>query len=213
MPLHIQLNQQCFGGWNMWLACTYYYVDIYRIAGDQSFIVYDCRTCDFIFETYSKCQATYITLIVCFFIQKQTCCLKINHPVLPPMGLCIYGIWTTRTQDNSCPGQLVPRTTRTKVNSYPGQLVPKTTRAQDNSSQDNSYPGQLVTKSTRTLVTLCPGQLVPMTICTQDNSYSRQLIPKTIPTQGMSYPRQLIDGNSHRPNHNHTSTHGYLFRD
>ena len=66
MPLHIQLNQQCFDGWNMWLACSYNYIDIYRIAGDQSFIVYDCRECDFIFETYSKCQATYITLIDSF---------------------------------------------------------------------------------------------------------------------------------------------------
>ena len=54
------------------------------------------------------------------------------------------GIWKTRTQDNSYPGQLVPRTTRTQDNSYPGQLVPKTTR-----TQDNSYPGQLVPKTTR----------------------------------------------------------------
>ena len=163
MPLHIQLNQQCFGGWNMWLACTYYYVDIYRIAGDQSFIVYDCRTCDFIFETYSKCQATYITLIVCFFIQKQTCCLKINHPVLPPMGLCIYGIWTTRTQDNSCPGQLVPR-----------QLVPRTTR-----NQINSYPGHLVSRPTRTHDNLYPGQLVFQTTHTQDSSYPGHVVSKT----------------------------------
>ena len=131
-----------------------------------------------------------------FFNQKQTCSLKIYHPALPPMGPCIYGIWTTRTQ----------------VNSHPGQLVFKTTHTQDNSSQDNSYPGQLVPKSTRTLVTLCPGPLVPMTILTQDNSYSRQPIPKTVPTQGMSYLRQLINANSHRPHHNHTSTHGYLFR-
>ena len=49
------------------------------------------------------------------------------------------GLWTTRTQDNSYPGQLVPKTTRTQDDSYPGQLVPKTTR-----TQDNSYPGQLV---------------------------------------------------------------------
>ena len=59
-------------------------------------------------------------------------------------GQAPEGIWTTRTQDNSYPGQLVPRTTRTQDNSYPGQLVPKTTR-----TQDNSYPGQLVPKTTR----------------------------------------------------------------
>ena len=110
---------------------------------------------------------------------------------------------TTRTQDNLYPRLLVPSTTRTQVKSYPSQLAPKTTR-----TQDNSYPGQLVPKTTRTWVTLCPGQLVPMTIHTQDNSYSGQLIPKTVSTQGMSYPRQLIHGNSHRPNHNYTNTHG-----
>ena len=55
------------------------------------------------------------------------------------------GIWTTRTQDNSYPLQLVPRTTRTQDNSYPGQLLLKTTR-----TQDNSYPGQLLPKTTRT---------------------------------------------------------------
>ena len=40
----------------------------------------------------------------------------------------VSGIGTTRTQDKSYPGQLVPMTTRTQDNSYPGQLVPKTTR-------------------------------------------------------------------------------------
>ena len=55
------------------------------------------------------------------------------------------GLWTTRTQDNSYPGQLVPKTTRTQDNLYPRQLVPKTTR-----TQDNSYPGQLVPRTTRT---------------------------------------------------------------
>ena len=67
--------------------------------------------------------------------------------------VCQYmlsGLWTTRTQDNSYPGQLVPKTTRTQDNPYPRQLVPKTTR-----TQDNSYPRQLVPRTTRT----------------QDNSY------------------------------------------
>ena len=40
------------------------------------------------------------------------------------------GIFTTRTQDNSYPRQLVPRTTRTQDNSCPGQLIPRTTRTQ-----------------------------------------------------------------------------------
>ena len=57
------------------------------------------------------------------------------------------GIWTTHTQDNSYPRQLVPRTTRTQDKSYPGQLVPKTTR-----THDNSYTRQLVPRSTRTHV-------------------------------------------------------------
>ena len=56
-----------------------------------------------------------------------------------------HGLWTTRTQDNSYPGQLVPKTTRTQDNSYPRRLVPKTTR-----TQENSYPGQLVPRTTRT---------------------------------------------------------------
>ena len=48
------------------------------------------------------------------------------------------GIWTTRAQDNSYPGQFVPKTTRTQDNSNPWQLVPGqdvpwTTRIQDNS--------------------------------------------------------------------------------
>ena len=67
------------------------------------------------------------------------------------IAIPLAGLWTTRSQDNSYPGQLVPKTTRTQDNSYPGQLVPKTTR-----TQDNSYPRQLVPKTTRT----------------QDNSYS-----------------------------------------
>ena len=75
------------------------------------------------------------------------------------------GIWTTRTQDNSYPSQLVPRTIRTQVNSYPERLVPK---------------------STRTQVTSCPGQLVHRMIRTQDNSYQRKLLPKAFPTQGIA---------------------------
>ena len=43
--------------------------------------------------------------------------------------LCGKGIWTTRTQDNSYPGQLVPNIAGTQDNSYPGHLVPKTTGA------------------------------------------------------------------------------------
>ena len=50
-------------------------------------------------------------------------------------GHVVTGVWTTRTQDNSYPGQLVPKTTRTQDDSYLRQLVPKTTR-----TQDNSYP-------------------------------------------------------------------------
>ena len=198
MPLHIQLNQQCFGGWNMWLACTYYYVDIYRIAGDQSCIVYDCRTYDFIFETYSKCQTTYITLIGVFFIQKQTCCLKINHPVLPPMGLCIYGIWTTRTQNNSYPRQLVPNTTRTQDNSYQSQLVPMTTRTQDNSYPGQLVPRQLVPRTTRNQINSYPGHLVSRPTRTHDNLYPGQLVFQTTHTQDSSYPGHVVSKTTDR---------------
>ena len=182
----------------MWLSwLTYNYIDIYRIAGYQSFTVYDCRRCDFIFETYSKCQATYITLIGVVFFQSEANMLFENLSSCFATHGALY-IWDL---DNSYPSQLAPRTTRIQDNSYPGQLVPRQLVPRTTSTQVNSYPGHLV-----------PRPLVPMTIRIQDNSYSRQPIPKTVPTQGMSYLRQLINANSHRPNHNHTTTHGYLFR-
>ena len=93
---------------------------------------------------------------------------------LPPMG-----IWTTRTQDNSYPGQLVPKTTHTQSISYPSQLVPRTTR-----TQDNPYRGQLVPKTTRTQDNSYPSQLVPGSPCAQANSYPGQLVPKTVSNRG-----------------------------
>ena len=104
-------------------------------------------------------------------------------------ALALGGLWTTRTQDNSYPGQLVPKTTRTQDNSYPRQLVPRTTR-----TQDNSYPGQLVPKTTRTQDNSYPRQLVPKTTRAQDNSYPGQLVPRTTRTQQFSHYniRQII---------------------
>ena len=99
----------------------------------------------------------------------------------------LMGIWTTRTQDNSYPGQLVPRTTRTKDNSYPGRLVPRTIR-----TQDDSYPGQLVPKTTITKDDSYPGQLVPRTTRTKDDSYPGQLVLRTTRTQDDSFPAQVV---------------------
>ena len=184
MPLHIQLNQQCFGGWNMWLACTYYYVDIYRIAGDQSFIVYDCRTCYFIFETYSKCQATYITLIGVFFLfRSKHVVWKSIILFCHPWGFVYWGSGqlvpkTTRAQDNSYPGQLVPKSSHTHDNSYPRQLVPRTTRPKTTRTQDNSQPNQLVPWSPCVQANSYPWQFVPRATRIPDNSYPRQFLPR-----------------------------------
>ena len=92
----------------------------------------------------------------------------------------LYGISTTRTQDTSYPGQLVPRTR---------QLVPRTTRA-----QDNSYPWQLVHKTTITQDDSYPGQLVPRTTRTQDDSFQAQVVPRT--TLPKLYPGQLVSRTS-----------------
>ena len=88
-------------------------------------------------------------------------------------------IWTTRTQDNSYPRELVPRTTRTPDDSYPGQLVSRTPRTQDNyyPTQDDSYPGQLVPRTTRTQGDSLPAQVVPRT--TLAMLYLGQLVSRT----------------------------------
>ena len=78
----------------------------------------------------------------------------------------LYGFMETRTQDNSYPGQLVPKTTRTHDNLCPRQLVLRTTR-----TQDNSYPRRLEPRRTRT----------------QGNSYPRQLVPRTTRTLPLGY--------------------------
>ena len=160
----------------MWLAwLTYNYIDIYRIAGDQSFTVYDCRRCDFIFETYSKCQATYITLIgVCFFQSEANMLFENLSSCFATHG-ALY-IWDL---DNSYPSQLAPRTTRIQDNSYPGQLVPRQLVPRTTSTQVNSYPGHLVPRPTRTHDNSYPGQLVLQTTHTQDSSYPGHVVSKT----------------------------------
>ena len=84
------------------------------------------------------------------------------------------------------------RTTRTQDNSYPGQFVTKTTRTQDNSYRVNSYPRQLVPKKTSTQDNSFPRQLVPGSPCSKANSYPSQIIPRTTRIQDNSYPRQFL---------------------
>ena len=77
-----------------WLAYTHNFIHIYRIAGDQSLIVYDCRTYDIIFETYSKCQVTYITLIDVLFsfgCSRKQFVWKSSIPFCHPWDLVYIG--------------------------------------------------------------------------------------------------------------------------
>ena len=84
----------------------------------------------------------------------------VHNPSDSDAGWNSTRIWTPRTQDNSYPGQLVPRTTGTQGDLCPRQLVPRTTR-----TLDESYPGQLLPKTTRT-------QDLPRTTRIQDMSYA-----------------------------------------
>ena len=104
------------------------------------------------------------------------------------------GIWTTRTQDHSYPGQLVPRTTRTQDSSYPRQLVPRTSR-----TQDNSYPRQLVPSTSRTQANSYPCYMICYDVI-QDHTISSQIISyHTTMSYIMSYPILSYPIISHNP--------------